>query len=76
MNLSTSLHPNIDAQVERTIKTIEDILGVCVIYFKGDWDDHLLLIEFAYNNIYHSNIQMTPYVDIYANRFKSPITLF
>ncbi|WMV09669.1 hypothetical protein MTR67_003054 [Solanum verrucosum] len=29
---------------------------VCVIDFKGNWDDHLPLIEFAYKNSYHSCI--------------------
>ena len=32
-----------------------------VFNFKGSWDDHLPLIEFAYNNSYYSNIQMTLY---------------
>ena len=29
-----------------------------VIDFKSSWEDHLLLIEFAYNNSYHSSIQI------------------
>ncbi|WMV59104.1 hypothetical protein MTR67_052489 [Solanum verrucosum] len=58
VNLSTSFHPQTDSQAERTIQTLEDILRACVIDFKGIWDDHLPLIEFAYNNSYHSSIQM------------------
>ena len=32
----------------------------CVIDFKGNWDDRIPLIEFYYNNSYHSSIQMIP----------------
>jgi len=56
VNLSTSFHPQTDGQAERTIHTLEDILRACVINFKGSWDDHLPLIELAYNNSYHSSI--------------------
>ena len=61
VNLSKAFHPKIDGPTERTIQTPEDMLSACVIDFKGSWDDHLPLIEFAYNNSYHSSIQMTPY---------------
>jgi len=58
VNLSTTIHPQTDGQAERTIHTLEDMLRACVIDFKGSWDDPLPLIEFAYNNSYHSSIQM------------------
>ncbi|PHT59486.1 hypothetical protein CQW23_01849 [Capsicum baccatum] len=45
----------------KTIKTLEDMLRACEIDFKGSWDDHLPLIEFTYNNNYHSSIQMAPF---------------
>ena len=45
----------------------------CVIDFKGNWDDHLPLIEFAYNNSYHSSIQMALYEAPYGRRSRSPI---
>ncbi|WMV45230.1 hypothetical protein MTR67_038615 [Solanum verrucosum] len=34
-----------DGQAECTIQTLEDMLRPCVIDFKGNWDDHLPLIE-------------------------------
>ena len=43
-----------------------------MIDFKGSWDDHLPLIEFAYNNNYHSSIQMDPYELLYGHRCRSP----
>ena len=47
-----------------------------MIDFKGNWDDHLPLIEFAYNNSYHSSIQMAPYEALYGRRCRSPIGWF
>ncbi|WMV31122.1 hypothetical protein MTR67_024507 [Solanum verrucosum] len=76
VNLSTAFHPQTDGQAERTIQTLEDMLRACVIDFKGNWDDHLPLIEFAYNNSYHSNIQMTPYEALYGRRCRSSIGWF
>ncbi|KAH0738661.1 hypothetical protein KY290_037366 [Solanum tuberosum] len=76
VNLSTAFHPQTDGQAERTIQTLEDMLRACVIDFKGNWDDHLPLIEFAYNNSYHSSIQMAPYEALYGRRCRSPIGWF
>ena len=47
VNLSTAFHPQTDGKAERTIQTLEDILRDFVIDLKGNWDDHLPLIEFA-----------------------------
>nr|AAT39297.2 Gag-pol protein, putative [Solanum demissum] len=76
VNLSTAFYPQTDGQAERTIHTLEDMLRACVIDFKGNWDDHLPLIEFAYNNSYHSSIHMAPYEALYGRRCISPIGWF
>ena len=47
-----------------------------MIDFKGSCDDHLFLIEFAYNNSYHSIIQMNPYEELYGRRYRSIARLF
>ena len=44
--------------------------------FRGNCDDHLPLIEFAYNNSYHSSIQMAPYEALYGRKCRSPIGWF
>ena len=44
------------------------MLRACVINFKGNWDYHLPLIEFSYNNIYHSTISMAPFEALYGRR--------
>ncbi|GJR39195.1 putative reverse transcriptase domain-containing protein [Tanacetum coccineum] len=46
-----------DGQSERTIQTLEDMLRAYVIDFGGNWDVHLSLAEFSYNNSYHSSIE-------------------
>ncbi|XP_070046961.1 uncharacterized protein [Nicotiana tomentosiformis] len=44
--------------------------------FKGSLDDHLLLIEFAYNNSYHASIQMAQFEALYGRRCRYPIGCF
>ncbi|KAL0427771.1 UNVERIFIED_CONTAM: Transposon Tf2-11 polyprotein [Sesamum latifolium] len=71
--LSTAFHPQTDGQSERTIQTLEDMMRACTMEFKGNWDDHLPLIEFAYNNSFHSSIGMAPYEALYGRRCRSPV---
>ena len=52
------------------------MLRACVINFKGGWDDHLSLIEFAYNNSYHSSIQMARYKALNGCICRSPFGWF
>ncbi|WMV50541.1 hypothetical protein MTR67_043926 [Solanum verrucosum] len=65
-----------DGQTNHTIQTLEDILRACMIYFKGNWDDHLSLIEFTYINNFHSSIQIAPYEALYGRRCRSFIGWF
>ncbi|WMV55112.1 hypothetical protein MTR67_048497 [Solanum verrucosum] len=60
-----------DGQSERTIQVLEDMLRACVIDFGGHWDQFLPLAEFAYNNSYHSSIEMAPYEALYGDAFES-----
>ncbi|GKC90111.1 putative reverse transcriptase domain-containing protein [Tanacetum coccineum] len=62
LNMSTTYHPQTDGQSERTIQTLKDMLHACVIDFEKVWDKHLPLVEFSYNNSYHtdtSNVLIT-----------------
>ncbi|GJS31723.1 putative reverse transcriptase domain-containing protein [Tanacetum coccineum] len=56
LDMSTAYHPQTDGQSERTIQTLEDMLRACVLDFGGSWDVHLPLVEFSYNNSYHSSL--------------------
>ena len=61
LNFSTIYYFQTNGQTERTIQTLLDILRSCIMDFKGNWNQHMILIEFAYNNSYHTSIQMAPY---------------
>ena len=76
VKLSTTFYPQTDCQAERTIQTTKDMLRECIIDFKGSWDKHLPLVEFAYNNIFHSSILMALYGALYGSRCRSPIRWF
>ena len=41
--------------------------------FQSSWDRYLPLIEFSYNNSYHSSIGMAPYEALYGRKCRSPI---
>ncbi|GJT88526.1 hypothetical protein Tco_1070243 [Tanacetum coccineum] len=73
LNLSTAYHPQTDGQSERTIQTLEDMLRACVIDFGNGWDRHLPLVEFSYNNSYHTNIKAAPFEALYGRKCRSPI---
>ncbi|KAL0318114.1 UNVERIFIED_CONTAM: Transposon Tf2-11 polyprotein [Sesamum calycinum] len=73
LHFSTAFHPQTDGQSERTIQTLEDMMRACIIEFRGNWDDHLPLMEFAYNNSFHSSVGMAPYEALYGRKCRSPI---
>ncbi|GKD04547.1 ty3-gypsy retrotransposon protein [Tanacetum coccineum] len=56
LDMSTAYHPQTDGHSECTIQTLEDMLRACVLDFEGNWDVHLPLVEFSYNNSYHSSV--------------------
>ncbi|GJS00964.1 putative reverse transcriptase domain-containing protein [Tanacetum coccineum] len=60
-DMSTAYHPQTDGQGKRTIQTLEDMLHTCIIDFGNGWDKHLPLVEFSYNNSYHTSIKTAPF---------------
>jgi len=73
LNFSTAYHPQTDGQSERTIQTLEDMLRLCVLDFKGSWIRYLPLVEFAYNNSFQATIGMAPYEALYGRKCRSPL---
>ncbi|GJY24449.1 putative reverse transcriptase domain-containing protein [Tanacetum coccineum] len=49
------------------------MLRACVMDFGKVWDRHLPLIEFSYNNSYHTSIKAVPFEALYGRKFRSPI---
>nr|GEX30093.1 putative ribonuclease H-like domain-containing protein [Tanacetum cinerariifolium] len=73
LDLSTTYHPKTDGQSKRTIQTLEDMLRACAMDFGGNWDTHLPLVEFSYNNSYHSSIKCAPFEALYGRKCRTPI---
>nr|GEX49617.1 putative reverse transcriptase domain-containing protein [Tanacetum cinerariifolium] len=73
LDMSTAYHPETDGQSERTIQTLEDMLRACVIDFRKGWDRHPPLVEFSYNNSYHTSIKAAPFEALYGRKCRSPI---
>ncbi|GJS18781.1 putative reverse transcriptase domain-containing protein [Tanacetum coccineum] len=73
LDMSTAYHPQTDGQSERTIQTLEDMLRACVLDFGGSWDVHLPLVEFSYNNSYHSSVRCATFEALYGRKCRSLI---
>jgi len=73
IKLSTAFHPQTDGQSERTIQTLKDMLRLCSLDWKDSWDKQLSLVEFAYNNSFHSSIGMAPFEALYGRPCRSPV---
>ncbi|GJU49035.1 putative reverse transcriptase domain-containing protein [Tanacetum coccineum] len=74
LDMSTAYHPQTDGQSERTIQTLEDMLRACVMDFGGSWDTYLPLIEFSYNNSYHTtSVTCGTIRALYGRKCRSPV---
>ncbi|KAB2629775.1 S ribonuclease [Pyrus ussuriensis x Pyrus communis] len=62
-----------DGQSERTIQTLEDMLRASVLQFGDAWHQRLDLMEFAYNNSFHSSIGMAPFEALYGRACRTPL---
>lgn len=76
VKLITIFHPQMNGQAEHTTQTIKDILWSCVINLMGNWNDHLSIMEFSNNNIYHSSIFMKPFNTLYGKRCRYSVWWF
>ncbi|GJR81488.1 putative reverse transcriptase domain-containing protein [Tanacetum coccineum] len=49
------------------------MLRACVLDFGKNWDRHLPLVEFSYNNSYHTSIKAAPFEALYGRKCRSPV---
>ncbi|GKG38454.1 putative reverse transcriptase domain-containing protein, partial [Tanacetum coccineum] len=73
LDMSMAYHPETDGQSERTIQTLEDMLRARVLDFGKNWDRHLPLVEFSYNNSYHTSIKAAPFKTMNGRKCRSPV---
>ncbi|GJS89361.1 putative reverse transcriptase domain-containing protein [Tanacetum coccineum] len=73
LDMSTAYHPQTDGQSERTIQTLEDMMHACAIDFGKGWVNHFPLVDFSYNNSYHTFIKAAPFESLYGRMCRSPV---
>ncbi|GJY41979.1 putative reverse transcriptase domain-containing protein [Tanacetum coccineum] len=73
LDMSIAYHPETGGQSERTIQMLEDMLHAYVLDFGKGWDRHLPLVEFSYNNSYHTSIKAASFEALYGRKCRSHI---
>nr|GEY45281.1 putative reverse transcriptase domain-containing protein [Tanacetum cinerariifolium] len=73
LDMSTAYHLEINGQSERTIQTLKEMSRACAIEFGKGWVNHLPLVKFSYNNIYHATIKAAPFEALYGRKCHSPV---
>lgn len=66
LNFSMAYHLQTDDQTKRVNQVLKDMLRMYVMDKPLVWEDYLHLVEFAYNNGYHSSLGMSPYHAVYG----------
>jgi hypothetical protein len=74
LNLSTTYHPETDGKTERVNRVMEDMLRMYVMDNQTHWENYLPLIEFTYNNSFHSSIAMSSYESLYGRPCITPLS--
>ena len=75
LSMSTAYHPQSDGQTERANRTLVEALRSYVSNRHDDWDCHLPLIEFAYNNTVNASTGHTPFYLAHGYNPRMPISL-
>jgi hypothetical protein len=73
LNLSTTYHHETDGKMKRVNQFMEYILRMYVIDNQTHWEKYLPLVEFTYNNNFHSSIGMPPYKALYGRPCRTPL---
>ena len=71
LKMSSAYHPETDGQTERANRTMAEILRAFVHPRQDDWEEHLPLAAFAYNNSVNASTKFTPF---YLNYGRHPVT--
>ena len=70
---TTSFHPQGNAIIERTNRTIEDCLAKYVGEHQYEWSNHLQLVMMAYRSSIHAVTKYSPFYLIYGHSMALPI---
>ena len=58
LNFNLAYHLEYNGQTERVNQVLEDMLHMYVMDRQVHWEDYLYLVDFSYNNGYHSYLFM------------------
>jgi hypothetical protein len=75
IKMSTTYHPETNGQTERRNRKLEDMLRMYVGKKQHSWIKWLYLVQFAYNEKLHSNIDVSPFFALYGQECRTPISL-
>jgi hypothetical protein len=74
-DMTTSFHPQGNAQTERMNRVLEEYLRHFVAPKQDNWDGLLPLAEFAINDSYQESIGMSPFYMTYGYNPRTPVTV-
>ncbi|WMV41167.1 hypothetical protein MTR67_034552 [Solanum verrucosum] len=72
---STSCQPQTDGQTKVVNRTLGSMLRAVVHGKLASWEEHLPLVEFAYNRVIHKTIGMSPFEVVYGFNPLTPLSL-
>ena len=70
--MSTAYHSQTDGQTEKVNRVLEDLLRICILDFRGTWEEHLPLVKLAYSDSFQTSIGMAPFEALYGRPCESP----
>lgn len=73
LNFSMAYHTETYGQTKRVNQVMEDMLRMYAMDQPTKWEEYSPLVEFAYNNSYHSSIQMALFEALYGRKCEIPI---
>jgi hypothetical protein len=74
INFSTNYHPKSYGQTKSVNQVIEYMLRMYVMDKPSKWEDYIHLVEFAYNNGYHTSLKMIPFEALYGRKCNTPVS--
>jgi len=75
LNMSTAHHAETDGQTERANRTLEEMIRAYISPHHDDWDDHLIAVEFAYNDSVNPSTGHTPFYLNYGQHPYTPLSM-
>ena len=72
--MTTTYQPHIDGQIEIVNHVIKDMLRMYVMDQPYKWEEYLHLVEFSYNNGFHSYLNMSPFEAMHGRKCNNPIS--